>query len=216
MRLSLPLSASLGLLALTAGCAGAGQPGLETVHQPVVSQADYALDLALSGNRLAGDEAQRFEGWARNLQLGYGDRVTIEDPAGDALAPIARSPRWSAVTGCSSGRRHRSHARRSPPPRSGSSSPALAPRFRAARTGAATSRPTGSATPRPTMAARSTATWPPWSPIPPIWFTARKARPAPILPPRPAPSIFFGRPSRPAMAAPYCGVPMPGPGAAAA
>ena len=84
MRLSLPLSASLGLLALTAGCAGAGQPGLETVHQPVVSQADYALDLALSGNRLAGDEAQRFEGWARNLQLGYGDRVTIEDPAGDA------------------------------------------------------------------------------------------------------------------------------------
>ena len=61
MRLSLPLSASLGLLALTAGCAGAGQPGLETVHQPVVSQADYALDLALLGEpkKRAGEAAER-------------------------------------------------------------------------------------------------------------------------------------------------------------
>ncbi|WP_312490574.1 CpaD family pilus assembly protein [Sphingomonas sp.] len=84
MRLSLSTLASAGLLALTAGCVGTGQPGLETVHQPVVTQADYALDLALSGPRLAGDEAQRFAGWADNLRLGYGDRVTIEDPLGEA------------------------------------------------------------------------------------------------------------------------------------
>lgn len=87
MRLPLALSGSITLLALTAGCSGTGQPGLESAHQPVVSQADYVLDLAVSGNRLAGDEAQRLAGWADNLRLGYGDRVTIEDPAGDA--PIA-------------------------------------------------------------------------------------------------------------------------------
>lgn len=84
MRLPLTLAGSIGLLALTAGCAGTGQPGLETVHQPVVSQADYVLDLAVSGTRLAGDEAQRFAGWADNLRLGYGDRVSIEDAGGDA------------------------------------------------------------------------------------------------------------------------------------
>ncbi|MET4896331.1 CpaD family pilus assembly protein [Sphingomonadaceae bacterium jetA1] len=84
MRCSLLPLAPIGLLLATGGCAGAGQTGLETVHQPVVAQTEYALDLAVSGGRLAADEGQRLDGWARNLRLGYGDRVTVEDPAGEA------------------------------------------------------------------------------------------------------------------------------------
>lgn len=73
----------IGLMLLTGGCMGHGQPTLESTHQPVVSQKDYALDLALSGGQLAADEDRRLDGWARNLRLGYGDRVTVEDPAGE-------------------------------------------------------------------------------------------------------------------------------------
>lgn len=74
----------LGLMLMTGGCMGTGQPQLETSHQPVVGRTDYALDLAVSGGRLAADEDRRLDGWAHNLRLGYGDRVTVEDPAGDA------------------------------------------------------------------------------------------------------------------------------------
>ena len=74
----------IGLLLAATGCADTGRNGLETTHQPVVSQADYALDLAVSGGRLAAEEDRRLDGWARNLRLGYGDRVTIEDPASEA------------------------------------------------------------------------------------------------------------------------------------
>ncbi|MDY0959899.1 CpaD family pilus assembly protein [Sphingomonas sp. CFBP8993] len=76
----------IGLLLMTGGCMGHGQPDLESARQPVVSQTDYALDLGLSGGRLAADEDRRLDGWARNLRLGYGDRVTIEDPAGEGPA----------------------------------------------------------------------------------------------------------------------------------
>lgn len=83
MRAS-PLSlVPIGLLLMTGGCMGHGQPGLESSHQPVVSQTDYALDLALSGGQLAADEDRRLDGWAHNLRLGYGDRVSVEDPAGE-------------------------------------------------------------------------------------------------------------------------------------
>lgn len=73
-----------GLALMTGGCMGTGQPQLESSHQPVVTPTEYALDLAVSGGRLAVDEDRRLDGWARNLRLGYGDRVAIEDPAGDA------------------------------------------------------------------------------------------------------------------------------------
>ncbi|WP_294234944.1 CpaD family pilus assembly protein [uncultured Sphingomonas sp.] len=93
MRPSPSFLMPLGLMLMTGGCMGHGQHGLESTHQPVVSQADYVLDLALSGGRLAADEDRRLDGWARNLRLGYGDRVTVEDPAGegpDAFRQIAQ------------------------------------------------------------------------------------------------------------------------------
>ena len=59
---------------------GTENRGLESVHQPVVSRSDYALDVATSGNRLAPGEEARLAGWMNSLRLGYGDQVAIDDP----------------------------------------------------------------------------------------------------------------------------------------
>lgn len=59
---------------------GTENRGLESVHQPVVSRNDYALDVATSGDRLAPGEEQRLAGWMGSLRLGYGDQVAIDDP----------------------------------------------------------------------------------------------------------------------------------------
>ncbi|WP_404370855.1 CpaD family pilus assembly protein [Sphingomonas sp. MMS24-J45] len=59
---------------------GTENRGLESVHQPVVSRNDYALDVATSGNGLAPGEEQRLAGWMGSLRLGYGDQVAIDDP----------------------------------------------------------------------------------------------------------------------------------------
>lgn len=58
--------------------------GLETVHQPVVQRADYAIDLSTSGDRLAPGEAGRLAGWMSSLRVGYGDRITVDDSGGYA------------------------------------------------------------------------------------------------------------------------------------
>lgn len=71
----------LALLAptlLLGGC-GIGNRGLESVHQPVVSRADYALDLAVSGDALASGEQDRLAGWLASLNVGYGDRIAVDD-----------------------------------------------------------------------------------------------------------------------------------------
>ena len=65
---------------LLVGCAGTQNRGLESVHQPVVSRATYALDVTTTGTGLAPGEQQRLAGWMASLRLGYGDTVAIEDP----------------------------------------------------------------------------------------------------------------------------------------
>ena len=71
---------------LLGGCMGTENRGLESVHQPVVTRNDYALDLATSGGGLAAGEQRRLVGWMSALHVGYGDRVAIDD----AGAPAAR------------------------------------------------------------------------------------------------------------------------------
>lgn len=68
------------------GCMGTQNRGLESVHQPVVSRNDYALDLATAGGKLAPGERQRLGGWMDTMHLGFGDRVAIDDPARDGTA----------------------------------------------------------------------------------------------------------------------------------
>lgn len=72
---------------LLAGCGGTMNRGMESVHQPVVSRADYAFDVNTGPAGLAPGEAQRLDGWLASLRLGYGDSVAIDDPnGGDAVA----------------------------------------------------------------------------------------------------------------------------------
>lgn len=73
---------------LLAGCAtGTNNRGMESVHQPVVSRADYAFDVVTGPRGLAPGEMQRLDGWLTSLRLGYGDSVAIDDPSGgDAVS----------------------------------------------------------------------------------------------------------------------------------
>ena len=59
-------------------CGGGLERGLESVHQPVVSRADYSFDVNTSGSGLSGNEVSRLAGWFDALQLGYGDRVAVD------------------------------------------------------------------------------------------------------------------------------------------
>ena len=77
--LLLPLLAPALLLG---GCAGTTNRGLESIHQPVVTRQDYALDVATAGNGLASGEQARLAGWLGTMRLGYGDRIAIDDPYG--------------------------------------------------------------------------------------------------------------------------------------
>lgn len=82
----------LAVGALAAACthtnpeiAARHNPTLYSVHQPVVQRTDYALELATAGNGLGSNEA-RLRAWFDALQIGYGDRISIEqagyvDPA---------------------------------------------------------------------------------------------------------------------------------------
>lgn len=62
-------------------CGGTLNRGLESVHQPVVSRSDYAFDVATTAGGLAPGEAKRLAGWMASLQVGYGDRIAVDDPA---------------------------------------------------------------------------------------------------------------------------------------
>ena len=76
------LTAALLASALGMGACGPINRGLESVNQPVVSRADYALDV--SANALgygSGAEERRIDGWFDALHLSYGDHVTIDDPS---------------------------------------------------------------------------------------------------------------------------------------
>src|SRR3546814_10356338 len=66
---SLTLALALPAL-LVAGCGGTVNRGLESVHQPVVSRADYAFDLSTANGHLAPGEAQRLDGWLASLNVG--------------------------------------------------------------------------------------------------------------------------------------------------
>lgn len=68
---------------LVAGCSGTKNRGLESVHQPVVSRADYAFDVGAGPGGLAPGEGQRLGGWMGSLRVGYGDQIGIDDPSHD-------------------------------------------------------------------------------------------------------------------------------------
>lgn len=78
-----------------AACGGTENRGLESVHQPVVERTDYVFDVNAGPAGLAAGEAARLSGWFASMRLGYGDRVSVDDPSGgriryDVSAEVAR------------------------------------------------------------------------------------------------------------------------------
>src|SRR4030095_2088947 len=90
--------ALLALIPALSGCLATAQDryaapsrGVEAVNVPVVSRADYALDLAAPGGSLPSSEAGRLDGWFRSLQLGYGDNIYVDgSDAYEARSDVAR------------------------------------------------------------------------------------------------------------------------------
>lgn len=84
-----PLTALLCASTLAAGCANsnaplsaAHNPSLYSIHQPVVQPTDYVLHLAVPGGGLPAHEADRLDAWFQGLEVGYGDRISIDEAGG--------------------------------------------------------------------------------------------------------------------------------------
>lgn len=90
--------AAIALLGLGAGaCApttgpisATNNPGVNSVHQPVVQRTDFVFDVATAGNGVSAAELDRLDGWFRSIGLRYGDTVAIDEGAGYAT-PNARA-----------------------------------------------------------------------------------------------------------------------------
>lgn len=89
MQRASTLGAILALGLTVGGCASTNaplsatnNPSLYSVHQPVVQRTDYVIDLAVSGDRLADTERQRLAAWFDSIGVGYGDRISVDEPAG--------------------------------------------------------------------------------------------------------------------------------------
>lgn len=73
------LALSLGLS--LAACGGmADNRSLNSLRQPVVERSTMALDVATSNDGLPVGEQRRVAAWFEAMDLGYGDRVSVEDP----------------------------------------------------------------------------------------------------------------------------------------
>jgi pilus assembly protein CpaD len=81
-----------GVLAATLGlslAACAGGPGntaelnrsLYSVNQPVIERSNMTFDVATNASGMPINEQQRLSGWFEAMDLRYGDRVAIDDPA---------------------------------------------------------------------------------------------------------------------------------------
>lgn len=92
------LALATALTGSLSGC-GAGQQastanalrGVSSVNVPVVTRADYTLDLAAPDGSLAPGEQSRLDGWFRGLDLGYGDNIYVDGAYADgARRDVAR------------------------------------------------------------------------------------------------------------------------------
>src|SRR3546814_13234870 len=63
---------------VTNGLTPISNPSLSSVNQPVVQRTDLVLDLNTTGSGLPASEQERLAAWLDTLQLGYGDRVAID------------------------------------------------------------------------------------------------------------------------------------------
>ena len=86
---SMALITALGLSVTACGSSTANR-SVYSERQPVVSKTDYVLDLSAGQGGLSSAEQNRLSGWFDALELGYGDRVAIDDPDYSA-SPVAKA-----------------------------------------------------------------------------------------------------------------------------
>jgi pilus assembly protein CpaD len=91
MRAKIVMTATLAFT--LAGCAGMGattaNPSVYSVNQPVVERTNYAMDVNLDGySGIPVSEQSRLAQWFDALDLGFGDRISIDygDGAANAAA----------------------------------------------------------------------------------------------------------------------------------
>lgn len=79
----LVLGAALGACTTT-GSGGGNEPNMSlySVNQPVVQRTDFVLDLEAGPGGVSPAEVGRLHGWFQGLQVAYGDRISIDEPAG--------------------------------------------------------------------------------------------------------------------------------------
>lgn len=91
MRISIPALALIIGTSLS-GCMGSGTEGamnrsLESVHQPIVREANYALDVTVSNGIISPTEMRKVSDWFDAMDIQYGDRVSVDETAsGNARA----------------------------------------------------------------------------------------------------------------------------------
>ncbi|WP_128892000.1 CpaD family pilus assembly protein [Erythrobacter sp. HKB08] len=82
-----------GALALSMGlalgaCGGMpSNPSLNSLKQPVVERTNYTFDVQTGSGGLTIPEQQRLAAWFEAMELGFGDRLAIEDPM---MSPATR------------------------------------------------------------------------------------------------------------------------------
>jgi pilus assembly protein CpaD len=82
---AIALSLGLALSACnTTGSGAVANRSLESVNQPVVDRQSYALDLAAGSGGLPVPEQRRLAEWFDSMNLGYGDRIGIDDAVANA------------------------------------------------------------------------------------------------------------------------------------
>ena len=78
---SIAVVAALGLSVSACGSTTANR-SVNSERQPVVERSHYVLDVNTGGSgAMPSNEQRRLAGWFDALELGYGDRVSIEDPS---------------------------------------------------------------------------------------------------------------------------------------
>ena len=94
---SMALITALGL-SVTACGSNTANRSVYSERQPVVSKSNFVLDLSAGNGGLSTAEQNRLSGWFDALELGYGDRVSIDDPSYSNSA-VAKSAVENIVAG---------------------------------------------------------------------------------------------------------------------
>jgi pilus assembly protein CpaD len=79
-KLTGSLAVSLSLVLGACGGFPTENRSLYSARQPVVERTNFTLDVNTVGDGLAVSEQQRVSGWFEAMSLGYGDRVSLDDP----------------------------------------------------------------------------------------------------------------------------------------